>query len=256
MVERKITNPGVPTVDITLASSLDSANLPLVGSVWIVSATNIYPRLFRVLSVQETKPNIFAISALLHDPYKYDRVEKGLVLEPPPYTTLPTGPLLPPKNLTVVESLYMAGGLYPRSMATFGWEAPDDPRVVAYEVDWTQGDYIESWARVGQTSGLTWTFRDTEPDLYHFRVRGMDALGRFTPWVQISQYLTGIYGPPADVQNFRIQVFGDIANLTWDAVDDLDLARYELRFAPVIDGSVDWSNAQVIIHSVPKELLS
>ena len=256
LVDRPIVNPGAPAATIQLQEALDPTNLPLVGSIWAIAASNLQPRRFRVLAVQETKPNIFAMSCLFHDPRKYDRVEKGMKLEQPPYSLLPTGPLLPPKNLTVVDALYMAGGLYPRSSAVFGWQAPDDPRVVAYEVSWSRGEFLEIWTTVGQTSGLAWTFNDTSPDVYHFRVRGMDAFGRFTKWVEITQYIRGVYAPPGDVENFKIQVFGDMATLTWNAVTDLDMARYELRFAPVIDGTVDWSSAQVVVYSIPKESTS
>lgn len=256
LTERPIINPGTLAAEVQLAAPLDPTNLPIVGSVWAIAASNLKPRLFRVLSVQETKPNIFAFSCLFHDPRKYDRVEKGLQLPEPPYSLLPTGPLLPPKNLSIVEGLYMAGGLYPRSSAVFGWQAPDDPRVVAYEVSWSRGDFLEVWTTVGQTSGLSWMFKDTSPDIYYFRVRGVDAFGRFTKWVEITQYLNGVYNPPGDVQNFRIQVFGDMATLTWDAVTDLDMARYELRFAPVVDGTVEWSSAQALIQAIPKEATS
>lgn len=254
VVDRKIVNPGLETKLITFTEALDVNKLPLVGSVWIISASNIEPRLFRVLSVQENKAHQFSVTALFHDYQKYDRVEKDLILEPPATTLLPTGAIKPPTNLVITEGLYLAGSAV-RSQAIIGWTAAADARVAFYEIEWTQETY-PTWTRAGSTTGLFWTFQDTQPQRYSFRVRATDALGRSSAWSTTSQYLLGMFVPPADVANFRIEVFGDNAVLSWMPIQDLDLSRYELRYAATIDGSDTWDSAQVLIESIPKDASS
>lgn len=254
IVDREITNTGLETKLITFSVPLDKDKLPLVGSIWIISASNIEPRTFRVLSVQENKAHQFAISALYHDYQKYDRIEKDLILEPPTTSLLPTGAIRPPTNLTITEGLYLAGSAV-RSQAVFGWTASTDARVTFYETEWTQEAY-PTWTRAGSTTGLFWTFQDTQPQRYSFRVRATDALGRSSAWAVASQYLLGMFVPPADVLNFRIEVFGDNAVLSWTPITDLDLARYELRYAASIDATDTWDTAQVLIESIPKDASS
>lgn len=76
---RTLTNEYGETSTLTWTGDLSA--LPLIGSMWGVSSSGLEPRLFRVMSVHEAAPNIFEITALLHDPTKYARVEEGLELE-------------------------------------------------------------------------------------------------------------------------------------------------------------------------------
>ncbi len=50
---------------------------------------------------------------------------------------------------------------------------------------------------------------------------------------------------PQNVTNFRITVSGDNAIFDWDAVTDIDLSHYEIRFARAFSG-VTWETAQLL----------
>ena len=122
------TGPGSVSV-LDLAAAL--SDTPLVGAMWVLTASNVEPRKFRVLAVREVEKNIFEVTALFHDPTKFDRVEQNLILEEPDYSALPTGPLGTPSDLTTTEYLYQAGPAV-KSAVTFSWTAPSDPRVVYF----------------------------------------------------------------------------------------------------------------------------
>ena len=49
---------------------------PLVNSGYIIKASNVVPREYRVIAMKETEKNKFAITALFHDKNKYARVER------------------------------------------------------------------------------------------------------------------------------------------------------------------------------------
>jgi predicted phage tail protein len=70
--------------------------IPQAGTPFVLKSTSVAPRQFRVAGVAETKPGEYSVVALRHDPTKYDRIELGLVLPEPSYSTLQdqvTGPL-------------------------------------------------------------------------------------------------------------------------------------------------------------------
>jgi predicted phage tail protein len=115
---------------IVLADEL--VELPLVNSMWVMRGTDIQPRLYRVITIKEDKKNIFAITALFHDPNKYFRVENIGVLQPTTYTR-PNNESLPVENLQVHEVSYLENGL-PKSTLTLSWSNPRDFLTKEYEV--------------------------------------------------------------------------------------------------------------------------
>lgn len=250
-----LANSGDNTQDVVFSTALAAEDVPIKGSVWVIASSSLNPRLFRVLSVQEKKQHQFAITGLLHHANKFDAVENDLQLEIPPTSLLPTGSILPPTGLSITESLFISSTGVVRSMAIFGWTVPNDARVAYYELAWTQGITVTHWTRLGLTSGVTWNLEDTSPAMYHFRVRSVDALGRYSAWVTASSYLLGLYAPPSDVKNFKIQIFGDTAVLSWDAVTDLDLDKYEIRFFPAVGGDILWDSAQYLTD-IPSRIRS
>lgn len=62
--------------------------------------------------------------------------------------------------------------------------------------------------------------------------------------LQINNYLfIGASGLPADIQNFEIDVTGQIGLFSWDRNTDIDFSHYEIRFtSAVVDASWDMSH--------------
>lgn len=58
----------------------------VVGSVFVITGTDVKPIQYRITSISEEDENLFSVTALLHDPNKYARVEQGVSLDPIPYT--------------------------------------------------------------------------------------------------------------------------------------------------------------------------
>jgi hypothetical protein len=106
-----------------------------------------------------------------------------------------------------------------------------------------------NWTSVGIGDPGRFEIIDLEDGLYDVRVRGINTFGVKGGWTTRSNYpLEGLAQPPSDVQNFYAEVNGATINLFWDAVTDLDLSYYKIRFSPdTVDGS--WANS---ITYVPK----
>jgi predicted phage tail protein len=250
--EKTVTNGAGSHSVLTLDSAL--SDTPEIGAMWVITSNTVAPRQFRVLAVRETEEHQFAITAVLHDPTKYARIEQNLQIEPSSYTALPSGPLVPPTNLAFRESLYQAGAAI-RNKITLSWTFSSDTRVQLYEVQ-IKTPGTTAWAPAGSAAGNTLEIFDTETGGHSFRVRGLDGIGRPSAWLALNdQTMLGIAAPPDDVEGFSVSIIGDNAFLTWNPNADLDLSHYTVRFSPVLAGAT-WGSATELVKQVAKPATS
>ena len=99
--ERQVGSLSGRMVGVTSAFS----TAPQVGAIWVLASTQVETQLFRVVQVAESEPGIHEVTALAHNPSKYDAIEQGLALQPRDITVLSTTPMAP-TGLSVTESLY------------------------------------------------------------------------------------------------------------------------------------------------------
>ncbi len=130
--DKDVTTGAGSTSTLDLDSALSTT--PLIGAMWVLTASNVAPRQFRVIAITEQEKNIFEITALLHDANKYARVEQNLILEEPDFSALPTGDILPPSDISISEYLYRSGASI-KSAVTVSWSASPDPRVALYKLE-------------------------------------------------------------------------------------------------------------------------
>jgi predicted phage tail protein len=115
---------------LTLATAFTAA--PLQGADWIIQSTNMVARQYRVMAVQEDTENTFRITALIHDPNKYARVEQGYTFNPLPYVR-PRDIIDPVTNPSAVEARFFQNGVS-HSRVTLSWTGPADFSVADYLV--------------------------------------------------------------------------------------------------------------------------
>jgi predicted phage tail protein len=249
-VEKKLISNGAGSFTvINMAEAFSQA--PITGAVWVLSRPDVAPRKFRVINVKENEKHEFEITALAHDPNKYARVEENVILTDTPYfVPLPSGALKPPENVTISEYLYDAGTAV-KSAVTVSWSAPDDPRIMFYELQYSRPNE-EHYTSVGDTSDLSSDVQDTFAGTWSFRVRSFDQIGRMSAWTTVTGFLQGVSAPPADVENFSINFIDGQAHFTWTEVGDLDAAYYMIKWSPKTDGTADWSSAIQLSDKVPK----
>lgn len=60
----------------------------------------------------------------------------------------------------------------------------------------------------------------------------------------------GESGRPDDVENFKLQILGEIGLLTWDAVANIDFRFCQIRFTPSTGDNVKWNSAQLFLSGV------
>ena len=87
--------------------------------------------------------------------------------------------------------------------------------------------------------------------LYHVRVRYVNSAGAKSNYLAGTHTTVGQTAPPANVQNFSINVSGRSATLSWDAVPDLDLAYYIIKYTSNIVNPL-WAKSKTIVNKIAR----
>ena len=97
---------------------------------------------------------------------------------------------------------------------------------------------------------------DLEDNLYDFRARAINAFGVKGEWeVLVNVAATGLAQPPSNVQGLTSEVNGAVINFEWDAVPELDLSYYRIRYTPnTINPS--WANSVNYSDKIPRPATS
>jgi len=92
--------------------------------------------------------------------------------------------------------------------------------------------------------------------MYDVRVKAVNSLGVSSTYVTAQRQIVGAIAPPSDVTDFSCNISGQEAHLSWEAVSDLDLAYYAIRFSEATDGSADWLNSVALVEKVSRPATS
>jgi hypothetical protein len=77
---------------------------------------------------------------------------------------------------------------------------------------------------------------------YDVRIRAV-AQGLFSAWTtETGHIVVGKTSNPPDVEDFTVNIIGDVAAITWTAVNSLDISHYRIKFAPVLTGAA-WDSS-------------
>lgn len=218
---------------VRIASAFSDTAQP--DAVWTITGSDIAPRTYRVITIEESEPNIFKITALSHDPRKYARIEEGIIFEALPYER-PSKTALPPTNLLVKETGYISGGVNYHSL-TISWTAPQNflARGFIVAVDTPDGESFT----LGTTNESYMELKTTSGGVYKFYVQTIGYTGLISAPAEIFFEAAGPEGYPkptvtdleltdnpgslhfvgTDVRvrwknNFALSATGDLQNVT------------------------------------------
>ena len=205
---------------------------PQTGAIWVLSCAEVEPQLFRVIQVTESEPGVHEVTALAHNPSKFDAIEQGLALQSRSITVLSTAPQAP-TGLIVNESLYRV----------------KDQALVLIQIAWEQVfgalEYQVSYRANGgntvnlpKVSGTYLEIRNAETGDYVFTVRAVGVTGKLGNASTLSQPIQGKLLPPDDVQDFVVMRRTTDLLLSWAANTDADLSGYEVRVGSGWDSAV------------------
>ena len=130
----------------------------------ITSSTNDY-RTFRVIANKEQKGFQFEITAVQHEPKKFDNIDQYQPLVPPSGTPYSSWPVAAPRNLAASVKTSVVT-IVVQSDITLSWSPPaspnpadppgtNDPRVTQYNISWSNPNVANSqwqWLNTTQTT--------------------------------------------------------------------------------------------------------
>ena len=118
-----------------------------------------------------------------------------------------------------------------------------------YEVQFKKSTE-STFKSLGRGSSNIFEIIDVEDNVtYNIRARAISNLGVKSEFTEISHQAVGKTAPPADVSGLRINVVGAEAHLSWDAVADLDLSHYQVRYSTDTT-SPSFQNAVTLIPKI------
>jgi hypothetical protein len=127
----------------------------------------------------------------------------------------------------------------------------DDPFATQFEVKYrVTGD--EKFINLGRSDVGRFEALNITDGNYDVSARMINGFGIRGPWTEITEWYATIFAdPPQDVVNFTGNVVGNSLHLTWDAVPDLDLSHYRIRYSKKTSGA-SYQNATTLVRKVPR----
>jgi predicted phage tail protein len=231
---------------VTVASNFTTA--PNANSVWVISNDTVQTSTWRVLTVAETEPAQYEVTALEYNSSKFDHVERGFKLQTRDITTL-NEPRPAPSNLTASEKIYESNNQV-RVKLIVSWRSVVG--VSEYRVQWRPENGNWTTITVPRTD---YEILDTTAQKYEIRVYSLNgARTPSTTPASLDINAIGKTAVPADVQNLRFEATSDKeGKLTWDETTDLDVkigGKVYIRHSSKTDGSGTWSNSVDLIEAV------
>ena len=216
---------------VVLTESLD--DLPPTHSMWAIDSKTLATQLFRVMSVAEDFSDTeikYTISAVRHNPSKYDAIDNGTKIERPPVTVIPPSVQKPPATVTVSNDHFVDQGSAV-SVMTIDWDRPES--AIAFEVYWRKND--GDWIFAGRTGTNSIDVSGIYAGRYVAKVRAINSLDIGSVFAtSMETVLAGKTTPPPVVSFLTAEsiVFG--IKLKWGIPQDLstaDLQRTEIWYS-------------------------
>jgi hypothetical protein len=191
--------------------------------------------------------------------YDWTADEESTV-DPAPNTDFPDiFNVLPPANLTAVESLYATrdgGGV--KARVTLAWAASPDAFVASggqYQAEYRlTGD--TTWTVLPRTSAATIDVLDVDPGTYDFRVAAINWAGNASGSISVSLPVVGLAALPAAPTGLSINAAGGLAIVRYDKTADLDVeigGSIVFRHSAMTSGAT-WADAVSIADPQPGNL--
>ena len=245
------------SLDVSLRADATALDLSIGDIVNITHATpSLSAKPFRVQVITINADHTVNLQCTEHQDSFYTFGTQQEVASIP-NTTLPNPfTVQPPASVTLSDQLiqYNDGTVIVALDITIG--ASPDQFVDFFQVEYklsTESDFII----YAQGSGLTHRVLNViDQSTYNVRVKAVNSLGVSSTYVSASRTIIGATAPPSDVTDLSCNISGEEAHLSWEAVGDLDLAFYNLRFSEKVDGTADWLNSVALVEKISRPATS
>lgn len=220
IISGTVSNSPETTDTLTFSPWLSEAPLP--NAAWQITASNLAPRKWQVISVKEKGIGKYDIIALQYDENKFARVEEGIYFDAPPTYNIPVGKLQPPTNIDAEEYTFQ-DGQNPNFGCLISWEHSPDARRYYYQIQARNNTLGETWIARGETNDNSFDLRPVVSGVWDFRVRAV-GVAQVSEWLTLSSFT--IYADPTplpDITGLQVKGGGDEWSgkdcpIEWDSV--------------------------------------
>ncbi|WP_337155254.1 phage tail tip fiber protein, partial [Proteus terrae] len=206
---------------------------PETECVWVVESEDLYAQQYRVVSVTENESNQFTITAIQHDPNKYEHVDSGVLIDERPISVIPPNNQQAPKNIVIDSYSIVSQGV---SIETMRAQWPQVENAISYEAQWRRNE--GNWVNMPRSSINSIEVPNVYAGRYLVRVRAINASEISSGWgYSDEKTLTGKMGNPPKPVNFRASplVFG--IKLDWGFGENTsDTLKTEIQYSKTNDG--------------------
>lgn len=220
------------------------------GSMWIAASSAVVPRYWRVAGVSDVGDTSYEVMATEYHQEKFDYVDRGVLIPPPPFSLIPTGPLVAPSDLSFKEYIYLDGSGFPQFGVIISWSASPDARVTRYQMEMAGpgGDY----RRYSHLAGVAQDVPAMRQGEWLVTLLGFDNIGRRSAIVRLTFTPVGLLEKPLTPLALYLAPQGQLTTVTWVPTGEIDVVFYWLKWSPVTDGSATWERATTSIARVDR----
>jgi hypothetical protein len=218
---------------------------PAAQSIWVIQDAGLQTQQFRVVSVTESEPGIYGVTALEYNASIYAAIESNLKLQERNISGLELRPE-PPTAITATEHLYQDGQNI-RIAVELSWIAPPS-RVALYRIAYRLDN--NNWQQV-ETSAPSVRLADLDVGTLQVRMQALNSFNTPSATATATFTLLGKVAPPANVQNLSFEATSyNSGRLRWDATTDLDVrvgGRVHIRHT---SGTGGWADSIDLIPAI------
>ena len=224
------------------------SQIPQVNSVWILQNTTIKPTLWRIASVKEDGLN-YAITALSHNPSKYDFIEDGTPLEQRNISILHLIPPAPVGLAAEEEIAVINNKAVSRLIVT--WQPVKNVQQYRVIYRYNNGNPIDQ-----DVLSNDFIINNSKIGTYEIKVHSFNAIGEISvESTTLTFNAVGKTGVPSDPTNLSIEPVNDMfVRLRFDLSPDLDVVHggeVEIRHTQSINPANNSFANSTKILSVP-----
>lgn len=217
----------------------DAGSLPAAGDLAMFGENGLESVVLRVKSIM-ARQDLSARLELVDDAPAIMQADTGTI---PPFETgiapVPDYRASAPSGFSYVETVWTTAPA--TSAIDMAWQAPDAGAAASYIVQYRANGDTE-WITTSSVSAPAIRLVDLATGVFDVRIRAVFANGELSGFLTASFVCAIFASNPADVEDFRVAISGDVAMLQWTLQVDQALSHCEIRFTPAITGAT-WQTA-------------
>lgn len=168
-------------------------------NVWAADSSDLKTMQFRVLSIKQDDVT-FTITALQHEPQKYDAIDYGAIAEPTSISIIKPNVIDAPKNIVITQRNRVEQG---QNIATMivSWEQMSG--AVAYDVEWRKDN--GNWIKVPRTGNNSIEIDGVYSGQYLARIASVSAFDLVSNFAtSLLTAIAGKLGAPPSLASLKV----------------------------------------------------